>query len=116
MEALALQFFQDLYTADQSVDSHDLIQLFEPKNLGETNGDLCREYSDEKISDALFQIGLIKAPGPDGFPARFLQKNWETMKVDVIRGVRRFFETEHMPPAVNQTVIVLIPKKDELRC
>jgi hypothetical protein len=116
MEALALQFFQDLYTADQSVDSHDLIQLFDPKNLGETNGDLCREYSDENISDALFQIGLIKAPGPDGFPARFFQKNWETMKVDVIRSVRRFFETEHMPPAVNQTAIVLIPKKDELRC
>jgi hypothetical protein len=38
------------------------------------------------------------------------------MKADVIRGIRRFFETEHMSPAVNQTAIVFIPKKDELRC
>jgi hypothetical protein len=35
------------------------------------------------------------------------------MKADVIRGVRRFFETGHMPPAINQTAIVLIPKKDK---
>jgi hypothetical protein len=54
---------------------HDLIQLFEPKILGETNGDLYREFLVEEISDALFQIGLIKAPGPDGFPAWFFQKN-----------------------------------------
>jgi hypothetical protein len=54
---------------------HDLIQLFEPKILGETNGDLYREFLVEEISDALFQIGLIKAPGPDGFLAWFFQKN-----------------------------------------
>ena len=31
---------------------------------------------DKDISDSLFQIGPLKAPGKDGFPARFFQWNW----------------------------------------
>jgi hypothetical protein len=31
------------------------------------NTQLLKEFSNEKISDALFHIGAIKAPYPDGF-------------------------------------------------
>jgi hypothetical protein len=55
----------------------------------------------------------LKAPGPDGFPARFFQRNWEIVGTDVIKGVKQFFESAHMPPGVNDTMIVLLPKKDE---
>jgi hypothetical protein len=40
------------------------------------NNDLCKELSEEEIGDALFQMGPLKAPGSDGFPARFFQRNW----------------------------------------
>jgi hypothetical protein len=32
------------------------------------NKDLCKPFLEEEISDALFQIGPLKASGPDGFP------------------------------------------------
>ena len=51
---------------------------------------LCKTFTDEEISDALFQIGPLKAPGPDGFPARFFQRNWDLRKDDVIKGVKQF--------------------------
>jgi hypothetical protein len=35
------------------------------------------------------------------------------MKSNVIKGVNKFFKSGHMPPAVNEMTIVLIPKKDE---
>jgi hypothetical protein len=35
------------------------------------------------------------------------------MMANVIRGMKNFFETGQMPLAVNETVIVLIPKKNE---
>jgi hypothetical protein len=41
----------------------------------EENEKLCCEFTEKEISDALFQIGPLKAPGPDGFPARFFKRN-----------------------------------------
>jgi hypothetical protein len=51
--------------------------------------------------------------GPDGFPARFFQKNWLTLKSVIIGGVKAFFESGLMPPEVNETAIVLILKISE---
>jgi hypothetical protein len=74
------------------------------------NGHLCKEFTDQEISDVLFQMGPLKAPGPDGFPARFFQRHWETLRDDVIHAVRKFFSNGIMPPGINDTAIVLIPK------
>jgi hypothetical protein len=55
-------------------------------------------------------LGPLKAPGPDGFPARFFQRNWGLLKDDVIAAVKAFFLEGNMPEGVNDTAIVLIPK------
>jgi hypothetical protein len=49
----------------------------------------------------------------DGFPARFYQRNWGTIKVEVINAVKLFFATGNMPDGVNDTAIILIPKIDQ---
>jgi hypothetical protein len=113
MESLARSFFSDLYKAGPDVNPQALLQLYEPTISLEMNEMLCKEFSEQEIGDALFQMGPLKAPGPDGFPARFFQRNWELMKADVIRGVRHFFYSGVMPPGVNETAIVLIPKKEQ---
>jgi hypothetical protein len=106
-------FFRTLYTADLTVHPEEVVQLFEPLILDGMNADLCKEFSAKEISDALFQIVPLKAPGPDGFPAQFFQRNWETLRDDVVRAVRNFFDTGQMPAGVNETTIVLLPKKEE---
>jgi hypothetical protein len=50
--------------------------------------ELTRDYSDDEIGNALFQIGPLKAPGPDGLLARFFQRNWGTIKGDIIEAVK----------------------------
>jgi hypothetical protein len=106
-------YFQQLYTTDPNVAPHDLLSLVDCRVSAETNEESCKDFTSDEISDALFQIGPLKAPGPNGFPGHFFQKNWEVLKQDVVTGVRRFFEFGQMPPGVNDTSIVLILKKEE---
>lgn len=44
-----------------------------------------------EIATAMFQIGPLKAPGPDGFPGYFYHCNWGILKDDVVRAVLSFF-------------------------
>lgn len=107
---MTTNFFKKLYEADDDVEPEALLNLFDDKVSEEINEALCREFSDDEISDALFQIGPLKAPGRDGFPARFFQRNWAELKHDVIVAVKNFFANGIMPEGINDTVIVLIPK------
>jgi hypothetical protein len=65
-----------MYTKDNLVVPDLIEELIEQKVDPEMNKRLTKEFSDDEISDALFQIGPLKAPGADGFPARFFQRNW----------------------------------------
>jgi hypothetical protein len=104
------QFFKNLYTRDQTICPDELLNMIHSPISQEINEDLCREFTDEEIGDALFQIGPLKAPGPDGMPGRFFQRNWALMKEEVVRAVKGFFENGIIPEGLNDTTIVLIPK------
>jgi hypothetical protein len=55
----------------------------------------CKDFSTEEIGDALFQMGPLKAPGPDGFPACFFQRNWEVMRKDIYnKGCAELFQNK----------------------
>jgi hypothetical protein len=57
---LTTNFFKELYTADPTVQPNQVIDLFQPLITEEMNADLCKEFSDEEISNALFQIGPLR--------------------------------------------------------
>ena len=60
-----------MYTADPNLIHTPVLSLLDALITNDDNAKLCAPFSDEEIADALFQIGPLKAPGPDGFPARF---------------------------------------------
>jgi predicted CopG family antitoxin len=97
MERMATSYFQELFTRDPSLNSEELLALTHEKVTPAMNDDLCKDFTEEEISDALFQIGPLKAPGVDGFPARFYQRNWATIKVEVINAVKLFFRNRTYP-------------------
>ena len=60
----------------------------------------------------MFSISDDKSPGLDGFPAVFFKYYWDTIGPLVIAAISRFFSTGQLLREWNQTLIVLIPKKD----
>lgn len=68
-------FFKDLYKKEEDVNPQNLIDLIPRRVKDYMNEALTKPFSDSEVSDALFQIGPLKSPGPDGFPARFFQRN-----------------------------------------
>ncbi|XP_010694718.1 uncharacterized protein LOC104907481 [Beta vulgaris subsp. vulgaris] len=59
---------------------------------------------------ALFSIDADKAPGMDGFNAKFYTETWHTIKPDIYVAVLNFFDTGNINPQVNTTSITLISK------
>lgn len=110
IQEMSRNFFMKLYEKDREVNPNSILELVNRSVTEEMNKKLVRPFSAEEISNALFQIGLLKAPGPDGFPAPFFQWNWEILKDEVIKGVLGFFENGVLPEGINDTVIVMTPK------
>jgi hypothetical protein len=78
MEVLANDYFASMYSKEDMVVPEFIEELKERKVDRETNDNLIRDFSEKEIADALFQIGPLKAPGADGFPARFFQRIGES--------------------------------------
>jgi hypothetical protein len=53
-----------------------------------------------------------KAPGPDGFPAEFYQKIWDTIKMDLMAMFVAFQRGELPLFHLNFGTIILLPKKE----
>jgi hypothetical protein len=74
------------------------------------NADLIKEYSNEEIKTTLFQMGPMKAPGPDGFPALFYQNHWNFLETDLCHAIRSFLHGGSLPEGFCDSIIVMIPK------
>jgi hypothetical protein len=80
MGKLVNKYFEGMFTVDANLDPNLILPLIEPRVSQEMNEKLVGDFSEKEISDALFQIGALKAPGPDGFPTRFFQRNWGVLR------------------------------------
>lgn len=65
-----------------------------------------------EVQKAVFQMGGLKAPSPDGVPAVFFQKAWDIVGQDIVKAVLYFFRNGYLLKEWNYTLISLIPKNE----
>nr|GEV36574.1 RNA-directed DNA polymerase, eukaryota [Tanacetum cinerariifolium] len=71
------------------------------------NEDLEREVSREEIKRTVWDCGIDKALGPDGFTFGFYRRYWNLIESDVVKW---FFQQGTIPKGGNSFFITLIPK------
>lgn len=72
------------------------------------NMHLTNQVTLEEIHHALFSIGPLKAPGPNGLHAVFFQKHWEIVRGSILNFVDDFFKNCSSLSTLNHTNIALI--------
>jgi len=79
MVALITNFYKDLFCSCAGNRYDELLSQVEPRVTPLMNQILMKEFTDDEIKAALDSMGDLKAPGPDGMPALFYKKYWDTL-------------------------------------
>lgn len=72
-----LQYFSRLFSSEGCTSLDEVLGCVEPKVTEGMNTTLCAQYSADEVEQALKQMHLHKALGPDGLNPFFFQKYWE---------------------------------------
>ncbi|KAK6160956.1 hypothetical protein DH2020_004337 [Rehmannia glutinosa] len=111
MKGVFTDYFQNLFTSEPNLDMSRAIDAVDNKMTDEENDLLTRPFTEEEVTEALAQMHPTKAPGPDGMQAIFYKKLWSLIKCDVLSVILDVLNGGLSPDKINQTLIVLIPKK-----
>ncbi|GKD83235.1 RNA-directed DNA polymerase, eukaryota, partial [Tanacetum coccineum] len=72
--------------------------------------DMERGISKEEVKRAVWDCGVDKSPGRDGFSFSFYRYFWPVIEKDVFEAVDYFFMNSEIPNGCNSNFIALIPK------
>ncbi|XP_060972141.1 uncharacterized protein LOC133038108 [Cannabis sativa] len=113
LPTVVTNYFQQVF-GYEDVEFGDVLHCLQPRITEEQNVLLMESVTAEEIKKALFQMHPHKSPGPDGMTPGFYQKFWHIVGDDIVNLVRSFFNNGTLPRDLNNTNIVLIPKKKVL--
>ncbi|GJV93858.1 hypothetical protein Tco_1541671 [Tanacetum coccineum] len=72
--------------------------------------DLECDVTKKELKKAVWDCGIDKSPGPDGFTFGVYRRFWSTIENDVFEAVKYFFNNGVIPNGCNSSFIALIPK------
>lgn len=77
------------------------------------NQKICKQFSEDEIKKALFQMEKNKFVGPDNIPIEFYQTCWDIVKKDIINMFQYFHDGNLDVSHINYGIITLLPKLKE---
>ncbi|CAM8931867.1 unnamed protein product [Rhodiola kirilowii] len=114
LESIGRLYFLNIFSSSRHISSEDIQNYVSsmPRKVNASHNDiLTQPYSEREVFAALSQLNPSKAPGLDGFHAAFFQQHWNIIKTDFLSLCLSVLNDGVIPPTVNDTLIVLIPKQ-----
>jgi len=112
MGARVKEYFDNLFTREVLEIEDGILTDVDRKVSAEMNQLLLATFTREEVKKALFRIGDLKAPGPDGLHVVFFKRFWHLMEDDLVEEVLGAVQSASIPMGWNDTTIVMIPKID----
>jgi hypothetical protein len=75
MQQMTRDFYSNLYSSEGTTNMEQVLSHVPRRVTDSMNAYLCIPFTDQEVKEALFQMFPLKAPGPDGYPAHFFQRN-----------------------------------------
>ncbi|KAL6195493.1 hypothetical protein ACLB2K_031112 [Fragaria x ananassa] len=105
-----INYFQGLLLSE-GCNHMDLVLDSIPQKVSVAmNKNLCRSFGRDEIECALKQMASDKAPGEDGFLARFYQQYWHVVGDDISEVCLKVLNEAAELNEINHSLIALIPK------
>ena len=114
IEAELTQHFPEILGEDGGDRSQDVdwITNIVPRVVtSENNEMLTKPIEMQEVEEAVNQMALGKAPGPDGFTTNFFHHFWNLVKEDMLAIVEESRTKRGVLKAFNDTFLTLIPKE-----
>eukprot|EP00253_Pinus_taeda_P008466 PITA_08466 len=112
IKRVAFNHFQNLYREEGVTDPNSKFwEAVPPRISPSMNQQLEANISVQEIKDALSDMEPDKAPGPDGFIARFLQTCWQIVEKYLYKMILKSQTFQKIGGSTNSTFLALIPKE-----
>ncbi|XP_031106177.1 uncharacterized protein LOC116010810 [Ipomoea triloba] len=111
MKSVVLDYFENIFKSSGSSMLESFFTSVNPRVTQADNEHLLCPFEHEEVKAALFAMFPDKAPGPDGMNPGFYKHYWDVVGVDVSQFVIDCLNTCTFPIGLNDTNVVLIPKK-----
>ncbi|XP_062113118.1 uncharacterized protein LOC133824265 [Humulus lupulus] len=71
---------------------------------------LIKPFSKKDVKNAMFSIGSIKSPGPDGYGSGFFKAVWNEIGGHILDAILGFFQQGSLPKGLNNAVTPRLPR------
>jgi hypothetical protein len=90
-------YFGNLFSKGVDEPSMEVTNKVTPRVTAEMNAVLNAHYTREEVKKAMFNIGDLKAPGPDGLHAIFFKRYWSLIGEDLTDEVLNAINSGRVP-------------------
>lgn len=106
-----VKHFQNVFGKSSLVEPINSPDYLFVKKLSEFDANhMVRIVSKEEVKEAIFGMDDDKAPGPDGFSAKFFKESWSIIGDEVCSAVQDYFCNGMLLKELKATIIALVPK------
>jgi len=107
-----VQFYKQLFggVETRSIRLNPNFWTEERKVSEASSNQLIKVFSMEEIKQAIFDMKIDAAPGPNGYGASFFQHFWDNIKENYYRMFQDFYNGDLDIKRLNYGVITLVPK------